>query len=61
MTEFTLPDMVRRIFEAEAIPADAKEMLSGPQRGLGAICRQTLLPDALVPVIRAAAPDLFSS
>ncbi|WP_370285448.1 Glu/Leu/Phe/Val family dehydrogenase [Pseudooceanicola nanhaiensis] len=35
MTEFTLPDMVRRIFEAEAIPADAQEMLSGPQRSLG--------------------------
>ena len=30
-----------------------------PQRGLGAICRHTLLADALVPVIRAAAPDLF--
>ena len=30
-----------------------------PQRGLGAICRHTLLADALVPVIRAAEPDLF--
>ena len=30
-----------------------------PQRGLGAICRHALLADALVPVIRAAEPDLF--
>ena len=30
-----------------------------PQRGLGAICRHTLLADALVPVIRAAEPDLL--
>ena len=35
MTEFTLPDMVRRIFEAESISPDAREMLSGPQRSLG--------------------------
>ena len=30
-----------------------------PHRGLGAICRHALLADALVPVIRAAEPDLF--
>ena len=30
-----------------------------PQRGLGAICRRTLLADALVPVKRAAEPGLF--
>ena len=35
MTDFTLPDMVRRIFEAEEISPDAQEMLSGPKRNLG--------------------------
>ena len=30
-----------------------------PQRGLGTICQHTPLADALVPVIRAAEPDLF--